>query len=302
MAASPLNPKLPYHVRSISLPSRSHPLTLRLEEQLYRVRASEATISSSSSSICRNLGGLKELYDSVDDLLQLPLTQQALVPDRHEKLIDEVLDGSLMLLDVCGITRDVLQQMKESVQDLQSSLRRKRCAEFGLENDVGAYMVCRRKVKKTIRKCLGNLKRTQNKRAFSSLLDKDSGLVAVISVLREVEIITLTRFEFLLSFVSGTMAQSKQSGWSLVSKLMHTKRVACDKEQVDICEMEKVDVALCSLVGHKSHKGTEVFKIQNVQKRLEALELSINGLEDGIESIFRHLIKTRVSLLNILNH
>ncbi|KAF9601789.1 hypothetical protein IFM89_022957 [Coptis chinensis] len=81
-------------------------------------------MSASSATICHSLVGLKELYECVDDLLQLPLTQQSIGLERHEKWVDQILDGSLRLLDVCGTTRDVLSQMKQNVQDLQSSLRK----------------------------------------------------------------------------------------------------------------------------------------------------------------------------------
>ncbi|OVA10896.1 Protein of unknown function DUF241 [Macleaya cordata] len=132
------------------------------------------------------------------DFFQLESTQQA-------KSIEGVLDGSLMLLDVCGTARDVLSQMKQCVQDLQSSIRRR-------TNEFGAYMTSRKKVSKVIRKCLADLNKMDS---------KNNDLVAEISVLREVEATTLAIFESLLSFVSGP----KQSTWSLVSKLMPTKRV-----------------------------------------------------------------------------
>ncbi|KAF5186836.1 hypothetical protein FRX31_023574 [Thalictrum thalictroides] len=80
MANSPLNLKASYHVRSISLPSRSHPLTLTVEDQLNRLRSSEAT--SCSSSTCHNFN---ELYESVRDLLELSLTQNSLSNERSNK-------------------------------------------------------------------------------------------------------------------------------------------------------------------------------------------------------------------------
>ncbi|OVA12129.1 Protein of unknown function DUF241 [Macleaya cordata] len=257
--------RIAFHARSISLPTESNPLTLAVEEQLCRLRSSE--LASTSSSICHNLAGLNDLYECVEDyFLQLESTQQA-------KSVEGVLDGSLMLLDVCGTARDVLSQMKQCVQDLQSSFRRRRGDAVDLANEIRTYMTSRKKVSKVIRKCLADLKRMDNKNTE-------------INVLREVEATTLAVFESLLSFVSGP----KQSSWSLVSKLMPTKRVA-HKGEEETTEVMKVDIALKSLVSHKPSKS----------KPLEALEMSLQELEGGLESVSRCLIKNRVSLLNIFN-
>ncbi|OVA10882.1 Protein of unknown function DUF241 [Macleaya cordata] len=266
--------KVAYHARSISLPTRSNPLTVTVEEQLCRLRSSElAASSSSSSSISHHLVGLKDLFECVEDFLQMQSTKQAFSVNS----VDGVLDGSIMLLDVCGTIMDVLSQMKQCVQDLQSSIRRR-------TNDIGAYMTSRKKVTKVIRKCLSDLKRMNN---------KNNDLVAEVNVLREVEATTLAIFESLLSFLSGP----KQSSWSLISKVMPTKRVA-HKGEEDINEVMKIDVALNTLISHKTSKGIEV---NDVQKSLEALEMSLQDLEDGVESVSKCLIKNRVSILNILN-
>ncbi|EXB95390.1 hypothetical protein L484_014363 [Morus notabilis] len=41
---------------------------------------------------------------------------------------------------------------------------------------------------------------------------------------------------------------------------------------------------------------------ENAQNELQKLEMCIQDLEEGVENLYRSLIKTRVSLLNILNH
>ncbi|XP_042508570.1 uncharacterized protein LOC122084412 [Macadamia integrifolia] len=296
MAPSPFHPKASRHARSISLPSRSHPLTLQVEEQLNRLRASEVP---SSSSIFYNLGDLKDLFESVNDLLHLPLTQQTLAQERGEKWVDELLDGSLRSLDVCSTARDGLSQMKECVTVLQSSLRRIR-VESGLATAVEAYNMCRKKVTKMISKCLGDLKKVKKQRAFSSLLDKNRDIVAIVSVLREVEAITLSIFESLLSFLSGPKAMSRPNGWSFGFKLINKNSGACDRKEMERCGFEKVDVTLGTLLGHKTHRDLE-FRHVEAQTQLETMESSIRDLENGLECIFRSLINTRVILLNILN-
>ena len=134
MATSPLNIQSSYHSRSNSLPSRQHPLTSQIDENLSRLKATEA--ASTSSSIGHKLNGLKDLHECVDLLLQLPLTQKALAQEQHRKWVEELLDGSLMRLDVCSIAKDALLQTKECTQELQSILRRRRGAEMGLVNVV----------------------------------------------------------------------------------------------------------------------------------------------------------------------
>lgn len=103
MAASIATSKATCHVRSISLPARLHPITLNVEVHLDRLRSSKAT----STSNYHKLSGLKDLYECIDDLLQLSVTQRTLSNGQCGKSVDEVLDGSLRLLDVCVITRDI---------------------------------------------------------------------------------------------------------------------------------------------------------------------------------------------------
>ncbi|RZC57110.1 hypothetical protein C5167_004414 [Papaver somniferum] len=236
-----------FHVRSISLPTNSHPLTLAVEEQLCQIK------ESSSSSISQNLSGLQKLYECVEDFLS---TQDG-------KCLDTVLDGSIMLLDVCSIIKDVSSQTRKSVQELQSSIRRR-------SNEVSEYMTSRKKITNVIRKCLADLK--NNKKNDTE-----------ISLLAEVEATTLAVFESILSFISGPK-QNK----SLISKLTLTKRIAHSEETSEVL---KVDIAVKALT-----KGIEV---HSVQKTLGALEMTLQDLEDGLETVFRCLIKHRVSLLNI---
>ncbi|KAL5557760.1 hypothetical protein UlMin_033971 [Ulmus minor] len=274
------------HVRSNSFPSRSHPLSSRVEEQLCSLRSfSEATTSSSSSSLCNRLSGLKDLQESIDSLLQLQQTQQALSREENNICVEQVLDGSLRVLDVCGITRDVFSQMNQCLQELQSSLRRRK-AESSLENEISAYMISKKKLTKMISTRVGNLK-TMKKNCTSENSE--------ISMLIEVEEITMAAFQSLLSFIS-----QPKSTKSIVLKMFQSKRVSCEGLSCERAnEVEKVEAKLVVL---KSSKNISVTEVQKLLKRLEAIESNIQELEEELECVFRCLMKTRVSLLNIFNH
>jgi adenylate cyclase len=114
-------------------------------------------------------------------------------------------------------------------------------------------------------------------------------------MLREVESISLAVFESLLSFISEPKSQAKKSGWSLVSKLMNHHRIACEEEETNEIGFSMADSALQSLISCKTDK------MMDVQKKLNNLELCIEDLEDGIDGIFRRMIKTRASFLNIFS-
>ncbi|XP_021912171.1 uncharacterized protein LOC110825933, partial [Carica papaya] len=206
------------------------------------------------------------------------------------------LDGSLRLLDACSSAKDVLLQTKECTRELQSSMRR-RCGD---ETDIKKYLASRKIVKKAIQKALGNLKGVEKKCSISPI-NKDHEALAVVSMLREVEAVTAAALKSLLSLISGSNLQKKKSGWSLVSKVMHHRRVASE-EVLGNDKFMQADGALESLYGHKESRRDKHMFLENVQNQLKDLEQYIQELEDGLECLYRRLIKTRVSFLNIFNH
>ncbi|CAN6541440.1 unnamed protein product [Malus baccata var. baccata] len=285
-------------IRSISLPSRSHPTTIRVEEELSKLQAS-SSCASTSNSICKSICGLEELYECVDDLLQMASTQRLLSQHQQQKCMDDLLDGSVKLLDICGITRDTISIIKEHVRALQSALRRRK-GDSSLEGCIANYTCFRKKMKKDAKKLITSLRRVDNKIDASQLLEQDHHLTAVIRVLREVCVENMSIFQSLLVFLAVPVSKPKVNKWSLVSKFIHKGVIACEDQNEDIIshELDGVDAALYSLSKSSS---ADVGKVQSTQKRLEALEIIIEGLENGLDSVFRRLIKTRASLLNIIS-
>ncbi|KAI6688439.1 hypothetical protein NL676_025267 [Syzygium grande] len=200
----------------------------------------------------------------IDDLLQLPLAQQVLSHLRSPA--EESLDVSLQLLDVCMNVREAFSQMKECVQELKSSFRRRKRRDSSFAFEVEAYINFRKKLNKVITKYLRNLKKKGPK--------KGSLIEATFSVLTEAGEISLSVFGSLLA-----------------------KRVSCDRGE-ETNEVQGLDALLLSLRLSKDINN----QAGNLSKRLEELELSIKEIEDDLECIFRRLVKLRVSLLNIVNH
>jgi hypothetical protein len=278
-----------YRVRSVSLPSRSHPTTLTVEEELNKLKAWEAL--STSGSICNGLLGVEDLYKYVDEFLNLASTQEVLSRHENGKCHNELLDGSVRLLDVCSIARDTMLRFKEQIQALQSALRRRK-GDSSIESSVATFTCFRKKMKKDAKKLIASLKQMDNKLGASSLLDQDQHLSAVIRVIREVNVINCSIFQSLLMFLSKS-SKPNQSRWSLVSKLMHKGVIACEEKQENVNEIETVDAALSEVSDSE--------KVKIAQKRLEALEMSIDDLENCLERLSRPLIKSRASLLNIIS-
>ena len=82
------------------------------------------------------------------------------------------------------------------------------------------------------------------------------------------------------------------------TKYMHKRVASCEQEHAKLKELEDIDYALRAISSERA--DLETMKI--AQKGVGALEVSIEGLDNGLECMFRHLIKTRASLLNIISH
>ncbi|PIN25740.1 hypothetical protein CDL12_01534 [Handroanthus impetiginosus] len=276
-----------HHGRSLSLPSKLHPSISHFNESLAELKASEPT-SSSLSSMETKLNGLRNLYCNIDDLLMLSHIQQIISQDSKEKWVDQVLDGHIRLLDSCSTAKDLFSQTKHDVQELLSALRRKDV------NGIQSYQTSRRKSKKIIQKSLKDLRSYKSKNYVLSL-EKDNEMMALVYMLKESESVAITMLESVLLYVIGTKEQSTQSGWSLVSKLVKSKKVSQQSGEKDVNEFKKVDSFL-QLSQEDDLQANELVR------HLKEMDSSIQMLEEELEFLFKQLIKTRVFLLNILNH
>ncbi|KAK7312330.1 hypothetical protein VNO77_36110 [Canavalia gladiata] len=295
MAAIEINTKSSLHTRCNSLPSAAHPFVSQLQEDLQRLKGSETTSSLSSSSVCHKLNDMLDLHDCIDKLLQLPIEQQILARECNERRVNDLLEGSLRLLDISSTIKDCLLQSKESMCKLQSVIRRRRADETGLTTDGEIYLASRKKMKRTIQKALENLKGIKQEEV-ASFSNKNNNLSPMLRFLKDTEAFTLSSLEHLFQFIYDPKRHSKQSRWLAISKLMQAKRVNCHSQDSDINEFEKVDATLQSLISRKSSS------IDKFQSHMENLQMCIQDLEIEIDQLSRKLIRNRVSLLNIFNH
>lgn len=289
-------------LRSISLPTRLHPNSQKIEAQLTKLKTWESTKTSltvhppsSSDNIQLALTSLVDLYNSIKELVQSPLTQQTFLQQQSEKVVEQTLDGSIGLLDACSTTRDLLLMMREKVQQLQSSLRRKGSSSTSIENNIEAYISFRKKARKEIAKSLKVLKTIQSNELEleSHLFHEDQQFLFVIKVLRELGNVTISIFRYLFVFLSSPVLKTKGKGWSLISKLVPLK---FDKGQnMMFNEVDSLDTMLCSL-----RRNDSTIDVQIVKRRLEKVDSCICGIEGGLVCLFRCLIQHRVSLLNLL--
>ncbi|KAL2232187.1 UNVERIFIED_CONTAM: hypothetical protein Sindi_1398700 [Sesamum indicum] len=220
-----------FHSRSNSFPSQSHPVMDVVEDHLCRLKSSESA-STSTTSICANLSSK---------------------PFHREKAkigVNELLEESLRLVDLCGFSRDAVRSTKESIQDLESSIRRNR-GEKATGDDINAYVALKKEDQQDDhpKVCIDPFVRGEGK-------IKAKKLVVAFQV------------------------RSDQT-----STFRDRARKGCGRD-------------LCSLNIHKSSKGMDNITL----KQLKSAEMSIQELEEGLEALFRSLVQTRVSLLNVLSH
>ncbi|MFS8010281.1 hypothetical protein Hanom_Chr14g01295171 [Helianthus anomalus] len=288
-------------VKSISLPSRSHPTTVRIEQELNAAKT-VAALKPSVDNICIGLLCLAELYKCMDDLLNLSATRVLVTGEQNKKWMEELVEESVSLLDVCCSVRDMVAQMKAHVRDVQSVLRRRK-SELSNEKSVINYNCFRKKMKKEVKMLAGCLKQVDNMMTSGGSVVVDSNnhhLAAVMKAVIGVSETTVSVFESLLLLLS--LPNSKPNRWAIVvSKLMHKGIVACEDEQEHGIgnEFESVDDALQSLC--KIGSSMQLEKMQIAKCRLEMLESQLECLETRLECVFRRLIGSRATLLNIIS-
>ncbi|PIN08626.1 hypothetical protein CDL12_18797 [Handroanthus impetiginosus] len=227
-----------------------------------------------------DFNSLRELHDSVNKLLDSPDTKLEIIRHGQEKWAHEVSEASLKMADSCAAAKDLLLLSKDHLQNLQSAFRRIAADHGG--NHFAPYRHPRKQLKKAILKRLDSLKGMKNTciaAAAAAAPQEDQNLVVVVDLLKQVRSTTLSIVRSLLSLIALPNSDGKFGSGR--------------KDPVFRLKLRRVD-------SLSSWEKCEAAEVKLVTKRLEEVEVMVEDMEAELEHMFRRLIGTRASLLNIL--
>ncbi|CAL9080381.1 unnamed protein product [Musa acuminata var. zebrina] len=245
----------PCHLRSTSLPCRSHPALSHLIDQI-RSCPDPCTRCSSPAA---GLGRIDRLLAALDDLLRLPRAQDTL--RGGPAWADRLLDGFLRLVDAHGSLRSVVTALGQDHAEARAAIRRRDPVRLA------SAARSHRRAEKELARLASTVKDLARSRSLNPGLWAEEAEAEVAGIIAEA--VAATAATSMAVFLA--IAAVSSSAASSLSKGSWTDRVL-----------------------------RRAWKKRSEEGAMEAMEESMEGLEEGNGRVFRSLVNTRVALLNIL--
>ncbi|CAN6215567.1 unnamed protein product [Urochloa humidicola] len=262
------------HVRSASVPwQTTHPVVTDVEVQLVALRSWTSNPGSNPLSLAH----IRALLCVLDELLHLPLAKRALAG------ADGLLDGFLVLADAFGTFLAALLALRQHAADLRAAVRRRDAAKLA------SAARAQRQVGRELEHLAGAVVREAARCAKASLLASAASPAVV-----EVE-------------VARAVAEAvNDTGAASASVFSAVGAVADAAAALASPASSSPKKRLPPLVNASSSSRSSSNKIRDSENReatalakLHELEQCVGELESESEKVFRSLVQTRVSLLNI---
>ncbi|GAU30203.1 hypothetical protein TSUD_311540 [Trifolium subterraneum] len=291
-------PQISHHIRSISLPCRSHPLISQIKDEINGLNSWVNCTSKSQPLTTKNLSNgltlLKQTHETFQDILQLPQTQESL--RYHPLWVEKLLEYSLRFVDAYGMFQTSILSLKEEHSSVQIGIRKRD------ESKLVIYLKAKKNLSKEIEKLVSGIRCvthnvTQQQLdvpvySCSSTMLSIADSVELGRVIEDVMSLTVSVSVVLFNGVAMSFSSRKFSWVKMVRKSGSYK-----KECEGIEEIQK-ELNEVENIGNLKKKGDE--EVRSVLKRMRDLEECICGIESVSEKVFRALINSRVLLLNTL--
>ncbi|BAF20538.1 uncharacterized protein [Oryza sativa Japonica Group] len=255
------------HVRSISLPCRSHPLLSHLQSHIAAVRSwllQDHGDASASASVSAGLAHIHALHAALADLLLLPDPQDAL--RRSTAAADRLLDAFLLLADAHQGFHEALLDLTHHVADARAALRRSDAARLA------SALRSQRRAEKEIARLASTVSAAAAATKYSSRL----GLGA-----------TAEETEMTAALMDAATASAAASA------AVFTAAASMSSAAASSCSCKKTP-AFAAFAKKASPETAQV-----ALDRFEELEQCIDESESSCHKVFRGILHTRVALLNI---
>ncbi|KAL9276214.1 hypothetical protein ACSQ67_026242 [Phaseolus vulgaris] len=287
-------PHISHHIRSISLPCRSHPLISEIKDEINGLNAWASTSKAqqqTSTTLSHGLILLKDTHETLQEILDLPQTLESL--RSHPLWLHNLLEDFLRFVDAYGIFQTSIMALKEEHSSAQMAIRKRD------DSKVVAYVKAKIKISKEIQKivsvlrCVSVAQHQQHctQQAPTTLVDAE-----LRHVIADVMSVTVSVSVALFNGMAVSFA-SRRLSWAQMVKLS-TKGGRVKKDREGIEELRERDVVEMENLRNLKKKGDE--EVRFVLNKMRDLEECICAIESVTQKVLRALINSRVALLNLL--